>query len=80
MNLTPEQLTEAFRRFPGLEAYMKRYHIVISDYGYELYYYGQYEGTSTKIWLIRKWARDCWKENPRIYNPKQSNQETSSHG
>ena len=41
---------------------MKRYKIAVSEYGYELYYYGSYEGCSSKLWLIRKWARDCWQE------------------
>lgn len=48
---------------------MKRYKIAVSEYGYELYYYGSYEGCSSKLWLIRKWARDCWKENHRSLIP-----------
>ena len=29
--------------------------------GFELWYRGEYLGTSGKIRVLRRWARDCWQ-------------------
>lgn len=41
---------------------MKHFEIVIEDGYYELYHDGEYVGTSCKIWLLRRWARQIWQE------------------
>ena len=47
MNLTPDQFTEAFRRFPGLESYMNRCSLM-----------NEYRYLSVNEYILNAWQKN----------------------